>query len=364
MTADANTTETRLILVIGATGAQGLAVIDGLLEPTSDGSPSPYSIRALTRDPESVRARGLAQRGVQVFKGSTDDLTSVLAALQGVYGAFVNTDTFTIGEMKEVYTGMRIFELAKQVRTVKHYVWSALDYAFKKGGYTPTYRAEHYDGKGRVSDWMRAQRSIVSDHDMSWSVLTTGPYMDMLNNPTFGPLNKRSDGTYVFAAPIGNGHVPMIALSDVGFFARYIFDHREATSAQELEVASDWVDWPYLVSTFTKITGKPAVYRPLSMNEWFALWNQDDIQRPLANEKCVPDGSTTWEQNFRCWWALFRDDVIQRDFGCVRKLNPHGHTLESWMRETGYDGDGLESPLKNAQDGKSPRINHDRLQAL
>ena len=44
-----------------------------------------------------------------------------------------NTDGFTVGEMKEIYAGMRIFELAKQIKTVRHYVWSNLDYSFKVG---------------------------------------------------------------------------------------------------------------------------------------------------------------------------------------------------------------------------------------
>ena len=55
----------------------------------------------------------------------------VLNALQGAWGAFVNTDSFTIGEQKEVFLGMRIFELAKQAKTVRHYVWSSLDYVGK-----------------------------------------------------------------------------------------------------------------------------------------------------------------------------------------------------------------------------------------
>ena len=59
----------KLILVIGATGAQGLAVIDALLKPAEDGSPSPYAIRALTRDPERRRAKELAAKGVELFKG-------------------------------------------------------------------------------------------------------------------------------------------------------------------------------------------------------------------------------------------------------------------------------------------------------
>ncbi|KAJ3010760.1 hypothetical protein NUW54_g2379 [Trametes sanguinea] len=339
----------KLILVIGATGAQGLAVIDGLLKPAANGTPSPYSIRAVTRNVESVRAKELATRGVELFEGSTDEPDKILAAMDGVYGAFVNTDSFTIGEMKEVYTGMRIFELAKQVGTVKHFVWSGLDYSFKKGGYDPIYRCVHHDAKGRVSDWMRAQPSVVSEDDMSWSILST---MRML-----GPLNKREDGTYVFASPIGVGHVPMVTLEDVGFFARYIFDHRESTSAQELEIASDWVDWPHLVSTFTKVTGKPAVYVPLTMEEWFGLWVQDDINMPLANEKKAPDGSTTWKENFMAWWSQYRDDLIKRDWKWLREVNPKGHTLETWMRATGYTGDTDLSLLKNSQDGKLHRLN-------
>ena len=52
-------------------------------------------------------------------------------ALEGVYGAWVNVDGFTVGEQKEIYVGMRIFELARQTGTVRHYIWSSLDYAFK-----------------------------------------------------------------------------------------------------------------------------------------------------------------------------------------------------------------------------------------
>ena len=63
--------------------------------------------------------------------GAFDDFDAVRAALQGVYGAWVNTDGFTVGEQAEVYAGIRIFEIAKELGTVKHYVWSNLDYCLK-----------------------------------------------------------------------------------------------------------------------------------------------------------------------------------------------------------------------------------------
>ena len=60
----------KLILVIGATGAQGIAVVDKLLAPSEDGAPSPYAVRALTRNPQGYRARELEAKGVDVVQGT------------------------------------------------------------------------------------------------------------------------------------------------------------------------------------------------------------------------------------------------------------------------------------------------------
>jgi len=59
----------KTILVFGATGAQGRHVVDSLLAPSEDGSPSPYTIRALTRNPEGKHAEALREKGVQLVKG-------------------------------------------------------------------------------------------------------------------------------------------------------------------------------------------------------------------------------------------------------------------------------------------------------
>jgi hypothetical protein len=92
----------KLILVIGATGAQGQAVIDALLAPDAEERPSSYAIRALTRDPTNAFSQELAKRGVEVVKGSFMDFDSVARALEGAYGVWVNTDGFTVGEAAEI----------------------------------------------------------------------------------------------------------------------------------------------------------------------------------------------------------------------------------------------------------------------
>lgn len=83
----------------------------------------------------------------------------------------------------------------------------------------------------------------------------------------FAPV-QAPDGTFVFAAPIGDGHAAMIALADIGFFARYTFDNRELTSGKDLEVASEVIGWEDLAKTFTNVTGQKAIYLRLSLDEW------------------------------------------------------------------------------------------------
>lgn len=68
-------TGNKIIFVVGATGAQGLAVIDSLLATSEDGPPSPYAVRALTRSPESRRAKELTAKGVECVKGALTSIT-------------------------------------------------------------------------------------------------------------------------------------------------------------------------------------------------------------------------------------------------------------------------------------------------
>lgn len=62
----------KTIAVIGATGAQGLPVIGHLLAPSKDGSPSPWKVRALTRNPDHERATELKGLGVEIVQGLSD----------------------------------------------------------------------------------------------------------------------------------------------------------------------------------------------------------------------------------------------------------------------------------------------------
>ncbi len=90
---------------------------------------------SLVRASKSCRVSGYSTPRLTFISsiptGSVQDLASIAAALEGAYGVFVNTDSWTLSEAQEVFAGMRIFELAKGAGTVRHYVWSSLDNVVK-----------------------------------------------------------------------------------------------------------------------------------------------------------------------------------------------------------------------------------------
>lgn len=134
----------KIIFIIGGTGAQGMPVVRALLAKREDGRPSPWGAKILTRNPTHHRAKELEALGAELiqgqstfaevhaqgrqlaFIGSFMDFDLIREGIQGCYGAFVNLDGFTVGEMAETWAGVRIFEIAKHAK-LRHYVWSSLD---------------------------------------------------------------------------------------------------------------------------------------------------------------------------------------------------------------------------------------------
>jgi hypothetical protein len=142
--------------------------------------------------------------------------------------------------------------------------------------------------------------------------------------------------------------MPMIALKDIGFFARYTFDHHSETSTKNLEVVSEMVGWEHLAATFAKVTGKRAEYKRETLEEWFSKLENAD--KPVAAEG--GPGSTTWAENFTGWWNGYRDDLHKRDMDWIRRIKPNVYTLEKWTIEKKPDGKLGKSPvLKILEDG-------------
>jgi hypothetical protein len=160
------------IFVVGGTGAQGLPVISSLVQDKK------YLVRVLTRSQSSIRAKYLASLGnVEFIEGTFASESDLRRGYQGCDGAYINIGGFNCGEKTELYWAIRAYELAQE-EGIKFFVYGNLDYGYKKSGYEPKFRCGHYDGKGRIAEWVLFQNKF-NQHHMKASVLTSGPYIDM-----------------------------------------------------------------------------------------------------------------------------------------------------------------------------------------
>jgi putative NADH-flavin reductase len=69
----------KLLTVIGATGTQGQSVIEAALKDKS------YSIRGVTRNPSSEKAKLLASKGIEVVKADLNDEQSLVKAFEVIH---------------------------------------------------------------------------------------------------------------------------------------------------------------------------------------------------------------------------------------------------------------------------------------
>src|ERR1700745_4167569 len=97
----------RTILITGVTGNQGGAVAQAL-------QGSGFSLRGLTRMPDSERAAALAHHGVDVVQGELGDEATLRRALAGMWGVFSVQNALEAGAEREEAQGKRLATLARE----------------------------------------------------------------------------------------------------------------------------------------------------------------------------------------------------------------------------------------------------------
>src|ERR1700726_3777918 len=100
-------TSDRTILITGVTGKQGGAVAQAL-------QGAGFSLRGLTRRPDSERAAALARSDVDIVKGDLDDPATLRRALAGAWGVFGVQNAQEAGVEREEAQGKRLATLASE----------------------------------------------------------------------------------------------------------------------------------------------------------------------------------------------------------------------------------------------------------
>ncbi|MGW3723566.1 NmrA/HSCARG family protein [Streptomyces sp. NPDC000851] len=203
------------ILVLAATGGQGRAVTDALLDRGA-------GVRALVQNPDDDAARRLADRGVEVVAGSLSDQASLAAAMQGVAGVFAYTTPFVDGGVEaEVAQGQAILAAAGEQR-VPHLVFSSLANADQGTG------VPIFESKARI------EAQLVSG-DVPYTILGPTSFLDMVN---LGGAQRILSG--VLDMPLHSDKpLKQLARTDHGAFAAGVLLNPTRYVGQRINLASD-----------------------------------------------------------------------------------------------------------------------------
>ena len=234
-------TSERTILITGATGKQGGAVIRALMGKG-------FHLRAMTRKTDSAAAIALAEAGVELVRGDLDDAASLKAALAGAWGTLAVQNTWEAGVEKEEEQGKRLATIAREAG-VQHFVYQSVGSAHRKTG------IPHFDNKARVEDTVR------SLNFPSHVIIRPVFFMENLLSPWF--LN----GDKLYAAMKPTTVLQMIAVSDIGQFGARAFTEAAQLNRREIDIAGDAVTIPQAAATFTKALGRTIEFVQIPIEE-------------------------------------------------------------------------------------------------
>jgi hypothetical protein len=211
----------------------------------------------------------------------------------------------------------------------------------------------------KVADWISAQE--IGDRGVRWSVLTSCMYLETFAEMP-APAHETIDGgeVVVFNAPVGGETPPLIYLQDLGMYARWMIENPQRSSGLNLRIATANVWWEEVARSFAEVTGKKAIFRDLSLHEYFASGILGPAERKVGHSVGHDDDTLqTYRENFSGFWNMWKEDVLKRsekDFDLMDEILPERvRSVGEWMRLTGYNGE-KSTVLKDYADagGKKP----------
>jgi len=223
----------KIIAVLGSTGAQGSGLVRAILSDKS----SEFTVRALTRNVNSDKAKALTKIGAELVKADLDDYESLKKAFTDVYGVYAVTNFWEhFSPEKEMAQAASIAKAAKEAK-VKHVIWSSLDDTRKwiplSDNRMPTlqnkYKVPHFDAKGESN-------KFFIDSGVPTTILNTVFYWENFIYFGQGP-KKGSDGKIALTIPMSDKKLPSIAVEDIGKCAYGIFKNGDKYIGKTIGIA-------------------------------------------------------------------------------------------------------------------------------
>jgi uncharacterized protein YbjT (DUF2867 family) len=304
----------KIITVVGATGAQGGGLARAILND-KNGS---FTVRAITRNVNSDKAKALADAGAEVVAADLDDVKSLKKAFEGVHGAFCVTNFWEhFKPEKEISQARNMAQAAKDAG-VKHVIWSTLEDTRESiplsDDRMPTlmgkYKVPHFDGKGEAN-------AIFTELGVPTTFLLTSFYWENFIHFGMGP-KKGADGKLSITLPLAGRKLAGISSEDIGKTAYAIFEDGEEMIGKTVGIAGGHLTGEQMAKSLSKALGQTVTYNAVSpaVYRTFGFPGADDLGNMFQF-------NSEFEQ----------DCCDARNISETKSLNPELQTFDRWLGE-------------------------------
>ena len=309
-----NMSDKKIIAVTGATGAQGGGLAHAILNDKN----SEFTVRAITRKPDSDKAKALAKLGAEVVQADLDDLESLKKAFEGAYGVYCLTNFWEHFSAEKETNQAHSMAIAAKDAGVKHAVWSTFEdtrkYIPLSDNRMPTlngkYKVEHFDGKSEADHFF-------TDLGVPTTFLYTSFYWENLIYFGAGP-KKGPDGKLNLTYPMGDKKLPGIASEDIGKCAYGIFKKGREYIGKTVGVAGEHLTGAQMAGALTRALGQEVRYKDVS----------PDVYRSFGFPGAEDMGNMfQFKRDFESVYCGARSLEVSRS------LNPSLQTFEGWLKQ-------------------------------
>ncbi|ORY90162.1 hypothetical protein BCR35DRAFT_287397 [Leucosporidium creatinivorum] len=277
------------VLVVGATGQQGSAVVRAL-----QALPQPPQIKVISRNPSSPSAQKLKEQGIEVVKGDLSDIGSLETALQGVGSAFLVTTISGKNGPTEDQMGKN-FVTAAQRTSLPFLVFSSVSDA------TPTCGIPHFETKAKVEEALKAS-------GLRHAVVAPVAFADNFPKQSGFSLTMVLG---LFEAALKGKKLQVVAVSDIGYVAAEAFNNPERYAGRHIKLAGDSLTMSEIRDIYSRVEKK-------------GVW-KGWLPSPVIS--LLP-------YDFKMMMRMFGEKGYTADIEALRKEFPKLHTYEQWLRST------------------------------
>ncbi|MCQ6961119.1 NmrA/HSCARG family protein [Mucilaginibacter aquariorum] len=304
-----------LITVVGVLGKQGLSAANSLI------ASGRYRVRGITRRTDADAARLLAEKGVELVNIPLDVgyEAAYRNAFRGSDGVFLLTPGIAPPDTHEFELGRQLADAAVAAG-VHRAVFSGLENVEQITGGTKF--APHFTDKARIEAYIRTLPLKSAFIHMAFFYT---------NLPEFYTPVREGD-TLVFPIYLPEEfRAPFVdPRTATGPAVLEIFDHFDQYEGRVLPVVGELITPAEMVATFSRVTGKKAVYRSAYQRDEFLEHFPDFRPNDLLVDEII--GMVEYAVEY----GYFAPD---RDLQWSGSVNPNTSTWEQFLRDTGWQGE-------------------------